>query len=74
MVNCSKKPGDTSIALIKLLESLVSLNILEIICIVILSLIVFKRYFYKFNMEFTSKLINKYLPIKFTVWYKKYTV
>ena len=32
----------------------------------------FNRYFYKFNVEFILKLVNKYLPNKITVWFKKY--
>ena len=40
--------------------------------IIILLLIVFNRYFYKFNVEFILKLVNKYLPNKITVWFKKY--
>ena len=35
--------------------------------IIILLLIVFNRYFYKFNVEFILKLVNKYLPNKITV-------
>ena len=73
LINCPIEAGDKSIPLIEILQGLFSLNVLEIVFIIILLLIVFNRYFYKFNVEFILKLVNKYLPNKITVWFKKYT-
>lgn len=74
-VNCPLEPGDEPIPLVDLLQALFSLNLLEIFIIAILILIVFNRYFYKFNMGFISKLVSKYLPDNYprVAVFKKYT-
>jgi len=54
-----------------LLNSLLSLNLLELLLFVILLLLLVNRYFYKFNMENIYKLIKKIMPVKFMTWYEK---
>jgi len=73
MINCPIEKGDDSIPLVDILEGIFELNILEIVYIIILILIVFNRFFYKINVDFILKLVNKYLPEKYTAWLNKYT-
>jgi hypothetical protein len=73
MINCPIEKGDDSIPLVDILEGIVEANILEIGYIIILILIVFNRFFYKINVDFIKKLVNKYLPEKYTAWLYKST-
>lgn len=56
-----------------LLNSLVTLNILELMLYIILILLLINKYFYPFNINNISKIINKFMPLSFINWYTKYT-
>jgi hypothetical protein len=62
-INSPLENGD--IPLIELLESLILLNILEIILIAILILILFNKKISDFNKNFISNIIIKYMPVKY---------
>jgi hypothetical protein len=62
-INSPLENGD--IPLIELLESLILLNILEIILIAILILILFNKKISNFNKNFISNIIIKYMPVKY---------
>lgn len=71
IINCSLEANENITPLEVLLNSLLSLNLLELLLFVILLLLVINRYFFKFNMENISKIISKIMPVKFMIWYKK---
>jgi LAGLIDADG endonuclease len=71
IINSPLEINDDTIPLEVLLNSIYSLNILELFLFVILLLLVVNRYFYKFNMENFSNLIRKILPVRFMIWYLK---
>jgi hypothetical protein len=62
-INSPLENGD--IPLIELLESLILLNILEIILIAILILILFNKKISDFNKKIISNAIKKYMPVKY---------
>jgi len=71
IINSPLEINDDTIPLEVLLNSLYSLNLLELFLFVILLLLLVNKYFYKFNMENIYKLIRKIMPVKFMKWYEK---
>jgi hypothetical protein len=65
IINSPLEINDDTIPLEVLLNSLYSLNLLELFLFVNLLLLLVNRYFYKFNMENIYKLIRKIMPVKF---------
>jgi hypothetical protein len=57
--------GDGSIPLIDLLESLVSLNMIELYLIISLILILFNQNIIDLYIKIVSKILNKYISIKY---------
>jgi LAGLIDADG endonuclease len=71
IINSPLEINDDTIPLEVLLNSLYSLNILELFLFLILLFLIVNRYFYKFNMENIYNLIRKIMPVKFMIWYLK---
>jgi len=56
----------------ELLQILFSLEVLELYLIIILILVIFNKYIFKYNIEIIYKLVNKYMPNNFISWYSIY--
>lgn len=70
-INCPLEQNDNLSPLEIMLNGFLTLNILELLLLIILFLVLFNKYIYKYNIEYISKLVNKYMPNKFIKWYKK---
>jgi Cytochrome C and Quinol oxidase polypeptide I len=71
IINSPVETIDNSTPLEVLLQSILSLEILELLLILILLLVLFNKYIYSNNAEFISKILNKFLPNNFIKWKTK---
>jgi hypothetical protein len=71
MLNSTLEELDLSLPFVNILFSMFKFGITELILLLLLAWLICYKYIFKFNMQFTINLINKYVPEKYR-WISKY--